>query len=231
MVEKVQKNNLLQAWLVLTLAFLFGISLAGVQTVLGPVIEENKIKETMEKVPVVILGEEKAAQMVQDGGSLEIEASRIAVEKDGITKYYNVYDAKDKAGKRAGWVAKAAAQGYADRVELLVGFDPAVETITGLFILDQKETPGLGNKIVEDGWRAQFTGKALNKSLKVVKGGAKALHEIDAISGATISSVCVTTLINKTAADLGQELKRRNRGGEAPCQDAAAETETKKGKE
>lgn len=230
MVENVRKNNLLQAWLVLTLAFLFGMSLAGVQTVLGPVIEENKIKETMEKVPVVLLGEEKAAELAQSGNGLDIEASRIAVEKEGLTKYYNVYDAKDKEGKRAGWVAKASAQGYADKVELLVGFDPAVETITGLFILDQKETPGLGNKIVEADWRAQFTGKALTTPLAVVKGGAKELHEIDAISGATISSVCVTTIINKTAADLGQELKKRN-SEKGTSQGAAAEIDNKKGKE
>ncbi|WP_080807481.1 FMN-binding protein [Desulfamplus magnetovallimortis] len=218
MVEKVQKNNLLQAWLVLTLAFLFGMSLAGVQTVLGPVIEENKIRETMEKVPVVVLGEAEAAKIAHSGASLGIEPSRIAVEKEGRTKFYNVYDAKFNDGKRAGWVAKASAQGYADKIELLVGFDAAVEKITGLFILDQKETPGLGNKIVEDQWRSQFTGKAVATALTVVKTGAKKTNEIDAISGATISSDCVTRMINQTIADLGEELKNRN-------------TENQKGKE
>ena len=202
MVEKVQNNNLLQAWLVLTLAFLFGISLAGVQTVLGPVIEENKIRETMEKVPVVLIGESDSA--------LAIEPLRIAVEKEGRSKFYNVYEAAFDNGKRAGWVVKASAQGYADRIELLVGFDPAVQTITGLFILDQKETPGLGNKIVEEQWRSQFTGKSVDRDLEVVKGGVKELHEIDAISGATISSVCVARMINQTIADLGEELKIRN---------------------
>ncbi len=210
MVEKVQKNNLLQAWLVLTLAFLFGLSLAGVQMVLGPVIENNKIMETMEKVPVVVLGEEKAAEMTQAGSALKVVPSRIAIEKGERTKFYNVYEAFYDDGKRAGWVVKAYAQGYAGKIELLVGFDSAFETITGLFILDQKETPGLGNKIVEDQWRAQFTGKAVANTLKVVKTGAKELHEIDAISGATISSVCVTRMINQTIADLGTELKNRN---------------------
>ena len=210
MVEKVQKNSLLQAWLVLTLALFFGTALAAVQTVLGPVIEENKIQETMEKVPSVLIGESEAAKLSESGKSLAVKPFRIAVEKNGLTKYYNVYDAGYENGKRAGWVVKSAGQGYADKVELLVGFDPAVKTITGLFILDQKETPGLGNKIVEDAWRSQFSGKSLDTPLAVVKGGAKAPQEIDAVSGATISSKSVTALINKAVADVGDELTRLN---------------------
>ncbi len=212
-IEKLQNNNLVQAWLVLVLAFVFGISLAGVQIVLGPKIEANKIKETMQKIPIVVLGESKAKKLEELGSSLEIKPEKIAIEKNGITKFYNYYEAKYDNGSTAGWVAKSSAQGYADRIELLVGFDPAVKKITGLFILDQKETPGLGNKIVEKNWRSQFIDKPIDKSLKVVKGGKKDLYDIDAISGATISSVCVTNIINNTIADLGEQLKAKNKKG------------------
>ena len=72
--ENVQNNNLVQAWLVLTLALLFGIALSGVQTVLGPRIEDNKIKETMERVPLVLLGGEKSPAASGNGSSTQNRA-------------------------------------------------------------------------------------------------------------------------------------------------------------
>lgn len=208
--EKVQNNNLIQAWLVLTLALLFGIALSGVQTVLGPKIEDNKIKETMEKVPVVILGVEKSRQLSEMGAGLKIEPRKISIQKGDRTKFYNVYGALFENGDRAGWVAKASGQGYADKIELLVGLDADAEKITGLFVLDQKETPGLGNKIVEETWQGQYIGKNIDNPLKVVKGGASGPYDIDAISGATISSVSVTGIVNQTISDLKDSLRAGN---------------------
>ncbi len=208
--ENVQNNNLVQAWLVLTLALLFGIALSGVQTLLGPRIEDNKIKETMERIPLVLLGGEKARQLMEMEAPLSIEPGRISVEKQGRTKFYNVYGASFETGDPAGWVIKASGQGYADRIELLVGLDRDVEKITGLFVLDQKETPGLGNKIVEEAWQAQYINKAVDKPLKVVKGGAADSYDIDAISGATISSLSVTGIVNQAISDIAPPLKMRN---------------------
>ena len=105
-----------------------------------------------------------------------------------------------------GWVAKAAGQGYADKIELLVGLDSSAQALTGIFVLEQKETPGLGNKIVTNEWRSQFKGKGTARELVVVKGGAKAPHEIDSITGATISSKTVSDIVNATVNDLRSSL-------------------------
>ncbi len=196
------QTNLGQAWLVLLLALIFGSSLAGVQAALGPRIEDNKLKETLEKVPVVILGQTAADDLVAKGEPLTITPNTVSVDKNGITKYYTLYRADYVDGTTAGWVAKTAGQGYADRIELLVGLDGNADKVTGLFILDQKETPGLGNKIVEDGWRAQFSGLSTDTPFKVVKIGKGGVNEIDAISGATISSRSVTKLVNQAVSDL-----------------------------
>lgn len=199
-----QNNYIFQAWLCISLALLFGASLAGVQAALGPVINANKINETKEKVPELVLG---TAQAQSDAGKqLEITPRATEVEHNGKVKVYNVYEARYADGRPAGWVTKVAGQGYADRIELLLGLSPGVDKITGLFILDQKETPGLGNKIVEDQWRNQFIGKGTGQPLSVVKSGAKAPEEIDAVTGATISSSSVVAIINKAVADLKQPL-------------------------
>ncbi|MDY6832093.1 MAG: RnfABCDGE type electron transport complex subunit G [Thermodesulfobacteriota bacterium] len=194
------KNNyIVQAWLVLLLAVFYGGALAGVQLTLSPKILENKINETRQQVPGLVLGADRADEPI------EMESTTLALEKNGRQVFYDVYKAMQN-GEPAGWVIKSSGQGYADKIELLVGVNPDLSAITGLFILNQKETPGLGNKIIEDDWRNQFVAKKTDKSLAVVKTGARAGNEIDAITGATISSRAVCTIINSTLNDVKGQL-------------------------
>ena len=87
-----------------------------------------------------------------------------------------------------------------------------VAKITGIFVLDQKETPGLGNKIVTDEWRGQFIAKSTAVPLTAVKSKASAESEIDAITGATISSKAVTDAINAAVKDLRKPLSDKAKG-------------------
>lgn len=206
MMERIRENYIVQGWLILMLCFFFGGSLSGIQVKLSPIIEENKVNETKQRVPELLLGPSEAQQ------PLDLKLHTIEVEKKGRKVFYNVYEARFADGKLAGWVTKASGQGYADKIELLLGFDPQLEKITGLFILEQKETPGLGNKIVTEKWRSQFAGKETKEILKVVKGGVKADNEIDAVSGATISSKSVTGIINTAVNDLKVPLSSKIKG-------------------
>lgn len=214
-----KESNLFQAWLVLLLATVFGSALAGIQTKLGPVIEANKTRETLAKIPALVLGEDQAQQLSLQKKGLSITSRTIEIERNGIKKFYTVYDAAFEDGTLAGHVAKASGQGYADKIELLVGLDADGRTITGLFILDQKETPGLGNRIIEKPWRDQFLNKPSATRLVVVKGNPGKENEIDAISGATISSRSVTGIVNTTIADIKAQLV-------TPPKEAANEQET-----
>ena len=212
MTENVKTNFISQTWLVLLLAICFGALLAGMQITLGPTIEANKINETLEKVPEMVFGAAHATGIgrpqARRGRSTPIS---VGVEKAGKTIRYNVFEAKTE-GKLAGWVVKTAGQGYADKIEMLIGLDPMIEKITGIFVLDQKETPGLGNKIVTDEWRSQFLAKSTGQALIAVKGKAKAGNEIDAITGATISSKAVTDIINAAVHNLRNPLIEKAKG-------------------
>ncbi len=201
-----KNSNIVQAWLVLVLCLCFGSALAAVHVVLSPAIEANKLNETLEKVPGLVMGEETAAAMQQRGEVLEIESVPVQVEKSSRNLSYAVYKAISK-GERAGWVIKSSGQGYADKIELLVGVSGKTDTITGLFVLDQKETPGLGNKVIETRWRDQFIGKPAGSALAVTKSGASTPEEIDAVTGATISSNAVVQIVNTALADVRPELK------------------------
>ncbi len=203
-----KQNNIVQAWLVLLLALCFGSALAAVHVTLAPTIENNKISETKEKVPELVLGVEQAQTIAQKGTKLDIVGHQIEVDKAGQKTFYSVYEALLE-GKKSGWVIKASGQGYADKIELLLGVDPKVEKVTGLFVLDQKETPGLGNKVIEPKWRGQFTQKPTDKAFAVTKKGASTPYEIDAVTGATISSRSVTQIVNVAINDLRPVLSKQ----------------------
>jgi electron transport complex protein RnfG len=144
--------------------------------------------------------------MKETGEVPEIEARPVQVEKSGRSVSYAVYVAS-MDGEQIGWVIKSSGQGYADEIELLVGVNANADTITGLFVLGQKETPGLGNKVIETQWRGQFIGKPAANTLVVTKSGASAPEEIDAVTGATISSNAVVQIVNTALADVRPEIE------------------------
>lgn len=120
------------------------------------------------------------------------------------------YAAFDKAGQLKGIAIASAAQGYAGMVSLLYGYDPQCECIRGFSIIKMAETPGLGDKILTDeNFLANFNAldaqlnndkTALKNPIIPVKHGSKKnAWEIDAISGATITSKAVAKAINQSA--------------------------------
>jgi len=125
----------------------------------------------------------------------------------GAIKFYAAYD---EAGKLAGIAAEGAAKGYADTVRVMFGYTPSCQCITGIGVVSMRETPGIGDKIITDtAFLANFKaldvklGKdlsALANEVKVVKHGTKSdPWQIDAISGATITSRAVGKGINDAA--------------------------------
>ena len=55
-----------------------------------------------------------------------------------------------------------APEGYSGNIEIMVGVEPA-GTVTGVEILSQAETPGLGARITEPAFKDQFAGKSLRQ--------------------------------------------------------------------
>ncbi len=87
--------------------------------------------------------------------------------------------------------ASGISRPYSGLVKAMIGIDGKGE-IVGMRIIQQTETPGLGNKIVEDKFLDQFKGKSAKSNWKVRKDDPAGV--IDGLSGATISSRTVTTL-------------------------------------
>lgn len=128
-------------------------------------------------------------------------------EPEGL-KFYAGYNTDNKL---TGVAVEAEGQGFQDVVQLLYGYSPDCHCIVGMKVLESRETPGLGDKIETDAnFRANFnaldvslneTLDALVNPIVLVKPRQKQhLWEIEAISGATISSRAVTKILHGSTA-------------------------------
>jgi len=104
----------------------------------------------------------------------------------------------------AGYIFIARGPGYSSTIETMVGVDINGK-IVGVKILFQRETPGLGAKVEEirhgdavPWFTLQFKGKTSSDNIRVAKDDG----DIDAITGATISSRTVTNSINRGLVEL-----------------------------
>jgi electron transport complex protein RnfG len=95
-------------------------------------------------------------------------------------------------GTKAGAVRLVQTQGYSGPIEIMFGVD-ANGAISGMQVLLQTETPGLGAKIVTSKFLGQFAGRS-RQEVALTKDDA-ANGKIDAISAATISSRAVTKAV------------------------------------
>ena len=188
------------------IAMLSGFLVVLVFQLTKPMIEENQRRAIEKAVFQVIPGAVRRVDWVVTD-SAAVPAGPDAPE--GIP----VYAAYDADGRLKGIAARAGAVGYADMIHLLYGYDPECRCIRGVKVLKLAETPGLGDKIITDpAFVANFEaldarlsgdGTTLANPIVTVKHGTKGNPwEIDAISGATVSSKAVGKALNRSARTL-----------------------------
>ncbi|MGM0953387.1 MAG: Na(+)-translocating NADH-quinone reductase subunit C [Pseudomonadota bacterium] len=192
----------------------------------------EQIEETFERFDVRLVdldtGEfvEPSAVGVED--PMKYDMYKAASDPEMST---NIPASEDKAGiKRRPNVAKVytlSEDGEMVRVVLpihgyglwstLYGFvslEGDLNTIEGLGFYDHAETPGLGGEVDNPRWKNQWVGKELynddlsEPQIRLVKGGVSSgakdkEHKVDALSGATLTSVGVERLVNYWMGDRG----------------------------
>jgi len=128
------------------------------------------------------------------------------LKQEGVT-IGSIYRAV-KGQEQIGYVVETtSSEGYGGDIVLYVGITNE-GTLNAVSILSISETPGLGMQ-AEKVLLPQLQNKAVS-SIRYTKSGSTAEEEIDAISGATITTKAVTNAVNgalKTALEIG--------GGEA----------------
>lgn len=191
--EKVEKEAT-PFRMVATLAIagmLSGVLLSLVYIYTKPIIEANKKEILSRAIEKVLPGTYHYDTLQISGGILSIPGGEAAKNI--------LYLGRDSLGQITGFAIPGSEPGFQDIIKGLIGYNPFEKKIVGFEVLESKETPGLGDKIFKDeNFTSSFKALPLTKELVIVKKGEKNQdHEVEGITGATISSKAVIRLINK----------------------------------
>ena len=107
------------------------------------------------------------------------------------------YTGKDSSGQAVGYVFETESKGYGGTVKVMTGVSTE-GSITGVIVLSHSETPGLGVNAEKAEFRDQYQQPVANLTggIQVVKFQAPKEGEIQAMTGATITSTAVTNAVN-----------------------------------
>ena len=98
--------------------------------------------------------------------------------------------------------------GYQANIKLMVGLQTDLTKLKGMKVLEQLETPGLGNFIGDDFFQDQFRGLEFRPKIEYIKNRKpEKPNQIQALTGATISSKAVAKNINNVIMDVIDVIK------------------------
>lgn len=197
--EKVQMDPAYIIKLTVTLlvtCVIVAAALGGVNAVTEEKIDAINWEKTVEAMKAVVADPDNTTF----SDALPLTDEMIAAS--GSVALDSVYEAQVN-GAGAGYAIKVVASGSQGKIEMMVGVD-AEGTVTGVSIVKNSETSGIGSKVMTNmptaagvGVLSQFEGKSAADGTLTV--GAN----VDAISGATVSTRGVTNGVNAALAVAG----------------------------
>ena len=158
----------------------------------GPIADINKANtKTAMKAVVSDPDNTSFSEALEITGDMTAAASSAGAS---VTEAYEV----QVGGAPAGYALKIVSSGSQGNIEMMVGVD-GEGTVTGVSIVKNSETSGIGSRVMENenGVLDQFIGKSAADGTLAVG------TNVDAISGATVSSRGVTTGVNAALAVAG----------------------------
>jgi electron transport complex protein RnfG len=201
-VEEPEEERVSTFRLVATLAvagILAGMLLALVNEHTKPIIDAYRADQLRLAVYEVLPKAARYNTYYLVDGELKLDLPAGAKESD----YKRLFAGFGEDGQPVGVAVSRGESGFQDVVLVIMGFDPVRGTVSGMKVLESKETPGLGDKIFKDlGWVGQFFAEP-ELPLKPVKPGSGRgeANEVDTITGATISTKTVIQIINNAVAE------------------------------
>ena len=148
----------------------------------------------------------EARKLVLDSAETFEEVKDVNTDNSKGIEVAEVYEAKDASGNTVGYTLKVVPSGYGGDIELMVGIDSAKGQVSGINVVSNSETAGLGAKSTDPEFSDQYKGKPLEE-LSVLKNGTPGDTEIKAISGATITSTAVTNGVDAAIEVYNNSLK------------------------
>ena len=178
---EVRKSLKLGLFLCLVAA-IAGLAIAYVHQFTQPLIDQQLLEEKLRSFREVF----SQAEEIID------ETEKYLPEDPVIAEVNTVY----QQDKLVGVIYTVEPVGYNGRIQLLAGFEITTPKITAIKILQQSETPGLGDQVQKSFFTDRFRNKGISQDLQVVNREPLQDNQILAITSATISSQAVTDGVN-----------------------------------
>jgi Na+-translocating ferredoxin:NAD+ oxidoreductase subunit G len=186
------------------ISMISGLLVALAYEVTAPIIAEGHRLATEQAVLGVIPGAVTKRDFILGPEGL------VPADQAPGTSGETLYAAFDAQGQLKGVAITGIGNGYAGPVEVMFAYDPSRQAIVGSKVQKSNETPGFGDKLDTDPTflrnfkaldvRLATEGKALAHPIVTVKHGTKTdPWQIDAITGATISSRAMGKAANQAA--------------------------------
>lgn len=199
-----KKNMLKDAAILFAITLISGLLLGLVYQVTAQPRREQQERKIREACQAVFA---QAEQFEELSYTMD-EALAQQLAENGV-KIGTVYQARDAAGSPMGYVIETTSgEGYGGNITLYAGITND-GILNGVSILTISETPGLGMR-AQEVLVPQFEQKAA-VDFTYTKTGSQSDSEIDAISGATITTKAVTNAVNGAVSVFTQDLQK---GGE-----------------
>ncbi|HIJ22052.1 MAG: FMN-binding protein [Gammaproteobacteria bacterium] len=169
-----------------------GVAIVAVYEATLPTITHNKAEELKAAVFKVLPEVTEMRKYQYENNSLRFRTEEGSDDQ-------TLYGGYSQQGAFVGYAIPSAGPGFQDTIGILYGYIPEQRKVVGMEILESRETPGLGDKIYKDLYFvSNFENLSIDPEIMVVKKGLRdEPHEVDAITGATISSKAVVRIINE----------------------------------
>ncbi|MCB1401215.1 MAG: NADH:ubiquinone reductase (Na(+)-transporting) subunit C [Rhodobacteraceae bacterium] len=114
--------------------------------------------------------------------------------------YAQIFLLRDESDRISLVLLPVGGAGFNGRIDAIVALRGDMNTIAGMAVTRQSETPGLGARIEEPAWQAHFAGKQFADEsgavrFAVARGPASSSHEVDGITGATRTGNAITRIM------------------------------------
>lgn len=202
---KVKKTIFKDAMVLLVITLLAGFALGIVYEITQPVIEERKLGQKKEVYQAVF----KDAEVFANDEELDSKAETATedlFESKGLANITlnEVLRAQDAKGNTLGHVVSISTEeGFNGTITISLGYS-LDGIVQGLDFLELNETVGYGQNAASPEFIKQFIGKQTTEFVPT-KSGASLENEVDALSGATITTNAVTDVINAGLLFLNEE--------------------------
>lgn len=168
----------------LLVAGIAGAGLSYVNRLASPLIEKQILQIKLDGFK----------EVYPQSGTIENEsATYLKTGADPALKEVNIVY---QDGKPAGVIYAVETKGYSGVIGILAGFDIASRKLTGIKVLKQTETPGLGAKAKERFFQDRYKDKSAAIPLEVVKTAPVRENQIQAITASTITTKAITKGVN-----------------------------------